>query len=204
MDRCATLSNESDDTVGLITKPLTPELWDDFESLLGPRGASGGCWCMLWRLTRKQFEAQKGEPNRLAMRALVESGQTPGILAYEDDEAIGWCALAPREQYPAIGRSRVMKPIDDVPCWSVSCLFVRRQCRKRGVATQLLKAAVEHAMLHGAKALEGYPVEPKRGDIPPVFAWTGIPKAFQRAGFREVARRSPTRPLMRIQLPATE
>lgn len=156
---------------------------------------------MLWRLTRKQFEAQKGDGNKKAMKAIVKSGCTPGLLAFDGDEAIAWCALAPREAYPALERSRILKPVDEKPVWSVSCLFIQKSHRKRGVSTALLKAAAEHANRNGATLIEGYPVEPKSGkDIPAAFAWTGIPKAFTRAGFTEVARRSPTRPIMRLEL----
>ncbi len=157
---------------------------------------------MLWRLTNKQFSAQKGAGNRGAMKKLVATGTVPGILAFDGPQPVGWCALAPRDDYPALTRSRVMKPVDDQPCWSVSCLFVRRDYRKKGVATFLLKAATEHATAQGAQILEGYPVEPREKDIPPAFAWTGIPKAFEAAGFKEVARRSATRPIMRIRLEA--
>jgi GNAT superfamily N-acetyltransferase len=181
-------------------KTLTGKTWDDFQELFGERGACGGCWCMLWRLAPKQFEQQKGEGNRLAMQKIVESGTVPGILAFDGNKPVGWCALAPRDHYPALARSRVMQPVDDLPVWSVSCLFVHRRYRKQGVATKMLEAAAEHAKRHGAEILEGYPVEPKQGHIPPAFAWTGIPKAFKQAGFREIARRSPTRPIMRLSL----
>ena len=184
----------------LSFKTLTGKTWDDFQELFGERGACGGCWCMLWRLAPKQFEQQKGEGNRLAMQKIVESGTVPGILAFDGNKPVGWCALAPRDHYPALARSRVMQPVDDLPVWSVSCLFVHRRHRKQGVATEMLEAAAEHAKRQGAEILEGYPVEPKRGHIPPAFAWTGIPKAFEQAGFREVARRSPTRPIMRMSL----
>lgn len=183
-----------------VFHPLTVDRWSGFERLFGPRGACGGCWCMLWRLSRREFESQKGEQNRRAMQALVHSGRVPGLLAYDRDQPVGWCALAPREQYPALARSRILKPVDERPCWSVACLFVHKEYRKRSIATQLLAAAVGYARSHGAAILEGYPVEPKGKDVPPAFAWTGIPKAFQRAGFRECARRSPTRPIMRITL----
>lgn len=182
----------------LECRPLTKARWRDFEELFGRNGACGGCWCMLWRLSRKQFEAQKYDGNRAAMKALVESGKVPGLLGYLGDRAVGWCALAPREEYPALGRSRVLKPVDGQPCWSVSCLFVHRAHRREGVSVQLLRAAVDYARGQGAGLLEGYPVEPKGGKpIPPAFAWTGIPSAYEAAGFREVARGSPTRPIMR-------
>jgi len=187
--------------MNLSFQPLTSDRWDDFVLLFGERGACGGCWCMLWRLTRKQFESQKGEANKLAMKAIIESEEVPGILAYHDSEAIGWCAIAPRSTYTALLRSRILKPVDDRACWSVACLFVEKAYRKKGVSTELLRAAVEYSRSCGADLVEGYPVEPKSGkDIPPAFAWTGIPKAFIRAGFKEVVRRSPTRPIMRLEL----
>lgn len=178
--------------------PLTSARWSDFERLFGKNGACGGCWCMLWRTPRKEFDARKGAGNRKAMKRLVDSGEPPGLLAYLNGEPVGWCSLAPRDDYPALSRSRVLKPVDDLPCWSVSCLFVHREYRKKGVSIQLLRAATEYVRKKGGRLLEGYPVEPK-GDkpIPPVFAWTGIPKAYEAAGFSEVARRSPTRPIMR-------
>jgi len=187
--------------VQLSFKPLILDLWSDFEALFGERGACGGCWCMLWRLPKKQFEAQKGDGNRQAMRAIVESGEAPGILAYHGTKPVGWCAVAPRTAYSALSRSRVLKKVDDRDCWSVACLFIEKSHRKKGVATELLRAAGNYARSQGAQLLEGYPVEPKSGkDIPPAFAWTGIPSAFTRAGFKEVLRRSPTRPIMRKEL----
>ena len=185
----------------LSFKPLTIGQWDDFVSLFGERGACGGCWCMLWRLTRKQFQLQKGDGNKLAMKTIVNSGEIPGILAYHDTEAIGWCAISPRSSYSALSRSRILQPIDDRTCWSVACLFIEKSYRKKGVSTDLLRAASEYAKSQGAELLEGYPVEPKSDkNIPPAFAWTGIPTAFVRTGFKEVMRRSPTRPIMRKEL----
>jgi GNAT superfamily N-acetyltransferase len=181
--------------------PLTVDRWDDFVSLFGEKGACGGCWCMLWRLTRKQFESQKGNGNKRAMKAIVDAGEVPGILAYADAKAIGWCAVAPRSRYPALSRSRILQPVDDHPCWSVACLFIDHAFRKKGVSTKLLGAAADYAKLKGAHIIEGYPVEPKTDkEIPPAFAWTGIPKAFVRAGYTEILRRSPTRPIMRLKL----
>ncbi len=135
------------------------------------------------------------------MKAIVDSGEIPGILAYHNTKGIGWCAIAPRNSFAALSRSRILKPVDDRLCWSVACLFVDRSHRKKGVSTALLRAATDFAKSQGAELVEGYPVEPKsEKDIPPAFAWTGIPKAFIRAGFKEVARRSPTRPIMRLEL----
>lgn len=158
---------------------------------------------MYWRQTRKQFQENKGAGNRAAMKALVDSGTVPGLLGYLQGRPVAWCALAPRQDYSSLARSRILKPVDDRPCWSVSCLFIERTQRRKGLSTQILRAAADFARGQGAELLEGYPVEPRSGkSIPDAFAWTGIPRAFESAGFREVARRSPTRPIMRRDLNA--
>jgi GNAT superfamily N-acetyltransferase len=178
-------------------RPLTPERWGDFEALFGARGACGGCWCMFFRLTRSEFERGKGDGNRAAMKALVDGGEVPGILAYAAGEPVGWCAVAPRERYGALARSRVLAPLDASPVWSVVCFFVARPFRRRGVSERLLRAACDWAAGRGADTVEGYPTEPKKGSMPDVFAYMGLPSAFARAGFSEVARRSPQRPIVR-------
>ena len=183
-----------------IFHPLTPERWPDFEKLFGPRGACGGCWCMYWRLTRAQFTEQQGELNHHNIKALVDSGDIPGILAYSSDEPVGWCSIAPCEEFPTLGRSRILKPVDDQPVWSVVCFFVARNQRRKGLTVDLLKAAVDFASSNGARIVEGYPVEPKTGKAPDVFIYTGVLSAFIQAGFTEVLRRSETRPIMRDYL----
>ncbi len=179
---------------------LDSSRWADFEALFGPRGACGGCWCMFWRLTRAEYERRKGERNRRAMRALVGRGESPGILAYAGGTPVGWCALAPRASYAALGRSRILAPVDEAPVWSVVCFYVAKDWRRRGVTVGLLRAATEYVRSRGGKVLEGYPQEPREGEMPPVFAYTGLASAFRQAGFREVLRRSPTRPIMRRRL----
>jgi GNAT superfamily N-acetyltransferase len=176
---------------------LTPERWADFEEFFGPRGAAGGCWCMWWRLTAREFDAQKGEGNRRAMKAIVDSGRVPGILAYHEGYAVGWCSVAPREEFPRLGRSRILKPVDDEPVWSVVCFFIAKSHRRRGVARRLLEAALDYVRESGGRIVEGYPVEPEKSSIPDLSAYHGLASMFRSAGFKEVARRSETRPMMR-------
>ncbi len=116
--------------------PLTPERLADFETALGPHGAYGGCWCMYWRLKRPEFAAQHGEGNRLAMRALVESGSTPGLLGYLDGRPVGWVSVAPRIEFPVLNHSRILKAVDEQPVWSVNCFYVVRHSRRKGVSAQ--------------------------------------------------------------------
>jgi GNAT superfamily N-acetyltransferase len=177
-------------------RPLTADRWSDFAILFGKNGACAGCWCMWWRLPRAEWVKGKGEGNRRAIRALVQGGETPGLLAYADGQPIGWCAIAPRAAFPRLTTSRTLKPVDDQPVWSITCFFVARPFRRCGVTVELLKSAVKFAFERGAMIVEGYPVDPKKEQAD-VFVYTGLVSAFRRAGFTEVARRSPTRPIMR-------
>ena len=177
--------------------PLTLDRWADFEQLFGRRGACGGCWCMWWRLTRAEFEKKKGDANKRAMKKIVAAGEIPGILAYVGEEPVGWCAVGPRESYPVLQRSRVLKPIDDQPVWSITCFFIAKDYRRQGLSGRLVRAAVAHAKKRGARLIEGYPIESKKEQLPDAFAWIGLPSTFLNNGFVEVLRRSKTRPIMR-------
>lgn len=179
-------------------QPLTPERWPDFEALFGPRGAYGGCWCMWWRISRKEFEQAQGEGNRRAMHDLVHGGAIPGILAYVDGQAAGWCSVAPREQYASLNRSPMLRPIDDQPVWSIVCLFIGRRHRNQGLALELIGAARDYALAQGAPIVEAYPTAPRSdGRLPPVSSFMGLPTMYERAGFVEVARPSKSRVIMR-------
>lgn len=183
----------------LTFHPATPARWPDVEELFGERGACGGCWCMWWRLPHAQFIRQKGAANKRAFHALVNSGIVPGILGYAGKQPVAWCAIEPRDRYSRLERGRVLRKVDDQPVWSVVCLFVARPFRNRGVNAAILSAAVEHARRHGARIIEAYPVDSnrRRADMS---VYTGLASTFRKLGFMEVARRSPTRPIMRLSL----
>lgn len=184
--------------------PLTKNNWHDFEQLLGERGACGGCWCMSWRLSRADFTCQKGEGNKQAMKQLVENGEQIGILTYYNKKPIGWCAVAPREVYVKLKSSRVLKPIDDEPVWSIPCLFIIKEFRRQGFSVAMLKGVIEYCKKNckksGAKILEAYPVIPYSDKMPAAFAWTGILSSFQKAGFVQAKSWSKARPIMRYYL----
>lgn len=152
---------------------------------------------MWWRLKRSQFEKQKGQANKKALKGIVESGEIPGIIAYAGSRPVAWCSVAPREKFPVLERSRVLKRIDEKPVWSVVCFFVSKSFRRSGMTVRLLRAAAEYAERYGATIVEGYPVDPKTDRMPDAFAWTGLASAFSKAGFLEVHRRLETRPIMR-------
>jgi GNAT superfamily N-acetyltransferase len=140
--------------------PLVSARWADFEALFGTRGACGGCWCMTPRLTARAYDAQKGEGNRLAMRALVEAGPPPGLLGYRGDRAVAWVSVEPRTSFARLATSRILAPVDAAAVWSITCFFFEKEERGRGTSVLALEAAALHARERGAEQLEGYqPVE---------------------------------------------
>lgn len=180
-------------------KPLSLETWDDFIHLFGERGASSGCWCMWSRAaTKKDFDRNRGEGNKAAMKALVASGRITGLLGYDGARPIGWCSLGPREDFPRLERTRTLKKIDDQPVWSIVCLFVAKDYRQRGVTAHLIRSAITCALSQGAQIIEAYPADPK-GDTIAAFVETGFKSTFIRAGFHEAARRG-SRPIMRYEI----
>jgi GNAT superfamily N-acetyltransferase len=155
---------------------------------------------MFWRLPRKQFDAGKGNANKQAFKRLIASGAQPGLIAYHAGQPVAWCAIAPRTQYIALERSKILQPVDEQPVWSISCLFVKKPYRRQGVSSQILRAVVDFAAKRGAQLVEGYPVEPSMEKMPDPFLWHGVPSAFRKAGFKEVLRRSQSRPIMRFSI----
>lgn len=183
-------------SAGVEILPATPARWSDLARLFGPRGACAGCWCMWPRLPAAEFRKGVGARNRDALRRIVRSGEEPGLIAYHAGVPVGWVGFAPRSVYRRLETSRVLAPVDDRPVWSVTCFFVAKEMRGRGLTVRLLREAARSAVQRGARIVEGYPIEPSARTAA-AFAWTGLASAFRAAGFREVARRSPTRPIMR-------
>lgn len=178
-------------------RPLTRENWQDLEALFGPSGAYSGCWCMYWRTSRAEFARRGSAGNKEDFKAVVELGTPTGILAYVDGVPAGWVSVAPRETYPSLERSRVLKRLDDEPVWSIVCFFVGRDFRRLGVMSGLIHAAVDFAAGRGARQIEAYPTDPSFRSRSPAEAYMGVLPAFEKAGFEEVARPRPGRVIMR-------
>lgn len=156
---------------------------------------------MYWKLPRKVFTAGQGDLNRLAQKEIVVSGKVPGLIAYVDESPAGWLAVEPRENYPVLNNSRILKRIDELPVWSVTCFFVAKKFRNTGLTVALLNASIRYVAEQGGKVIEGYPVDPlTESKMPPVFVYTGLMSAFLQAGFAEAGRRSEKRPIMRYAI----
>jgi hypothetical protein len=176
--------------------PLTSERWQDFETLFGKNGACAGCWCMYWYQTHTEFIHSQYEPNRLAMKALVESGEIPGLMAYQGETPVGWVSVAPREKYASLQRSRVLAPIDDQSVWSIVCYYIPAKHRKKGLMVYLTQIAKDYARSKGAHLLEAYPMD-KETRLSSLSAYMGVKSVLEKAGFKEVLRRSPNHPILR-------
>jgi len=186
----------------LTIRPVTPERWPDLEAVFNARGCSiaRGCWCMCYRRSGARPPLSRGmtraKANRADLKALVDSGRPPGLIAYRGKAPVGWISLGPREEFAKLERSPVMKPVDDKPVWSVICFVVPSEHRREGVAHALLLGAIEFARKRGATLLEAYPVD-KAGRSSDDAMWFGAKSMYDRADFKEVARRKPTRPVVR-------
>jgi GNAT superfamily N-acetyltransferase len=186
----------------LTIRPLTPARWRDLEEVFDAAGCSVArrCWCMFYRRSGADGGTTglgRKEENRRELKALVDSGRPPGLIAYRGKVPVGWVSLAPREEFARLQRSPVMKPVDAKPVWSVICFVVPSAYRGQGVARALLRGAVEYARKRGARLVEAYPVD-KPGRSADDNMWFGAKSMYDRAGFEEVARRKPTRPVVRL------
>ena len=196
----------SDPDAMLEIHPLTRERLPDLAALFGQGGDPKWCWCAFFRVRNVDFQSGSAASNRRVLEQAVDTtaadGRAPGLIAYREDQPIGWVSVGPREDYDRLQHSRVLGPVDERPVWSIVCFVVARGARRQGVANALLQAAVDYARQHGATLLEGYPVDTDGGRVPAANAYKGTLTMFERAGFEVAARRranraSSERPIVR-------
>jgi len=183
-------------------RPAGAERWKDLVTVFGRCGAYDGCWCMYWRRKRSELGRMKTAGRRDALRELTTRARPPGLLYYDlsDEKApvpFGWCALGPREDFSVLQRSPVLKPVDELPTWSMVCFFVREQYRGRGLFRRLAELALDYARAQQAPRIEAYPRE---NHLTGPYAYQGITPVYLSLGFREIARRKPLRPILRLEL----
>ena len=182
----------------LTFEPLAKGNWNKFVQLFGNKGACGNCWCMYYRLKKSEYlEGKIDDGNKNAMKEIVWEGKPAGMLGLYDGQAIAWCAFAPREDFIKLENSRVHKRIDDQAVWSIPCFFIDKNFRRHGVSAELLKGVIKYAKEVGIKIIEAYPTTPTQEKLPDSFAWIGLYKSFERAGFEIVDRTSKNRPMVR-------
>lgn len=183
--------------------PLTPDLWPAFERLFGKNGACSGCWCIHWRVPRTDYVAMRGAKAKAYFKRRVMKGPPPGVLAFEGEDAVGWLQIGPRADTPQWNSPRrATAPLkesdgEDARVWGATCFFIRPSARGQGVMDELLKGGINYARANGARLLEACPIDGKVGNVD---AYVGLMSVFERAKFKEVARRKDNRPLMRLAL----
>lgn len=193
-------------TTKLDVLPATPDRWSDVEAVFGARGCSvaRGCWCMFYRHSGRRPALPEGvtaaAAARAELKALVDAGAVPGLIGYREGQPVGWVSIAPRAQFAKLERSPVMRAVDDAPVWSVVCFVVPAPYRGQGVARALLDGAIAYAGTRGARIVESYPVETRGRRRRDDDLWFGVKAMYDDAGFEEVARRKPARPVLRLKL----
>lgn len=172
-------------------KPINTANWSDFEALMESKGAPHNCWCTAWiDVEKKNKKAEKPE-KKASMRKRIASGIPVGLLAYSKDEAIGWCAVAPRETYRPLGGDETKAQV-----WSVVCFFIKRDFRRQGLSNLMLREAIIYATGQGAKYLEGYPVA--KGS--PSYRFMGFKPTFEKADFKYIKNAGTRRHVMLREL----
>ncbi|TPK94898.1 GNAT family N-acetyltransferase [Mesorhizobium sp. B2-4-12] len=190
-----------------IIVPLTPELWPEFEDLFGKQGACYGCWCTHFRLAPAARRESSRERNKDHIKARIEAGPPPGLLAFEDGKAVGWMQIGPRADVPEWNnKGRGSAPIDpadasDPAVWAISCFFIRAKARGRGITHQLVEGGVDFARRSGARLVEACPIDLSR-DSRSIGLFVGSSRVFEKAGFERLVERKAGRPLMRLVLGA--
>ena len=182
----------------LKLQPLTVDNWHLFEEVMGEKGGCGGCWCMYFKLSAKDFPNDKYEGHKGRMYDLVKAAKPTGLIATYNKRAVGWIAFAPRKDYIRIENSRAFKRIDDKPVWSITCFFIKKEFRKMGLSEQMVKGIVDYARKKKIKTLEAYPAIPYSDKVPPPFLWVGILSAFTKNGFEVVQQNGKSRTMVRL------
>ena len=171
-------------------RPVRIGDWTDIETLFGPNGAAGGCWCQWWRVEKggAAWQACKGAPNRLALKAQLDAGKVQAVIARRGRRPVGWCCIGPRGDFPRLEKSRMARAHGAAGAWAVVCLFVARGERKQGIGLELVRAATALAFARGASEVQAYPAPVKPGGRSvDVFAWTGVPAMFPaKDGWRRI------------------
>lgn len=168
------------------THPVTPDRFEDFADVVNPNRRATHCWCLSHRLRQRDIDELGGGDRETAMRRLCERPDPPGVVAYREGVPVGWCNVGARADIPRLARSTLIRPVDDVPVWSIVCVVVRGGHRRRGVTGPLIEGAVAYAASRGAPAVEAYPVDPGERRMDTTMAFVGTRSMFERAGFEVV------------------
>lgn len=189
----------------ITTEPATIRRWDDVQHALTGGGDGASCQCIWPMLSNKDWSATTRAQRTEMLRAELDAGPPPGLIAYVDGAAAGWIRIGPRTAQTRIPRTRIIakstaEPLDDPGVWAVTCFVVRREHRGMGLNGMLLDAAVEFARDAGARLIEGYPIDTGGAPVRSNDLYHGALSTFLRAGFVEAATMKPGRALVTLDL----
>jgi predicted GNAT family acetyltransferase len=176
----------------LCIKPLTSDLWPAFEELFGSHGACNGCWCMYWRIG-SDYHKRSREYNKQEFQSIVQKGPPPGLVAFENNIAVGWCQLTTKRSLAWLEKNYGYDDTNSKNVWCISCFYIKRGYRKKGVTSTLIENAIEFVKLSKGKLIEAYPIDSAS-------SFTGFPSTFQKAGFKVVTHGKYKRIVMRLIL----
>lgn len=189
----------------ITIEPATSDRFDDVQHAFDGGGDGRGCQCQWFTLTNAEWNRTDQPQRRELFQQEIAAGPPPGFVAYVDGEAAGWVRVGPRTLHRRIRRTRAIaaataEPLDDESVWTVSCFVVRKEHRNKGLNAALLKEAVDYARKSGARMIEAYPIDGSSGKHPVNDLYHGLLSTFENAGFREVARQKPDRPIVTLDL----
>ncbi|WP_307357232.1 GNAT family N-acetyltransferase [Microbacterium murale] len=171
--------------MSIEVRPAT--VFDDVATLVGPKKpTSNVCFCLSYRIGSKENVALRGEERAKRVRELCDHDPPPGVIAYLDDEPVGWAAVHPRRD-TSFARNRLIPHVDELDIWSLWCFRVRPGYRKQGIMHALISGAVAHAAESGAPAIEGYPVDNRGERVNQTMMYVGTKALFESAGFSHAA-----------------
>ena len=165
-------------------KPLGADTWDAFAALAERHnGVWNGCWCT-WFHPACAERGQSAEGNRALKKRLVNEGRAHAALVFDGDVAVAWCEYGPPEELPSIyHRKEYEAGLDRLPDYRLTCFFVDRTYRRKGVAAVALRGALDLIAHAGGGLVEAYPQDTGGKRISASFLYNGTRSLFERAGF---------------------
>jgi hypothetical protein len=171
----------------LSTRPLSPDTWPDFASLVqAHNGIWGGCWCMGFHAKGPGWGVS-AEMNRSEKEALVRQGRAQAALVYDGQDCVGWCQFGPPQELPRIKNAAAYRAASPTQAdWRITCFFTGKTHRGKGVSQTALRGALEQISRLGGGLVEGFPEDTTGRKTSSAFLFNGSLSMFQAEGFATV------------------
>jgi GNAT superfamily N-acetyltransferase len=183
-------------------KALGPGTWDDFARLAGRHnGVWNGCWCT-WFHTMAAEKERNAEANRSLKERLVNDGRAHAALVFDGDTAVAWCQYGSPQELPNIyHRKEYEAAVDKPPDYRLTCFFVDRRYRRKGVAGVALRGALDLIAQAGGGVVEAYPHDTDGQKMSASFLYSLTRRHFEKAGFTYAGPKGKKNCIMRAVIP---